>query len=100
MKIDLSKIEGFDWDNWNIHKIRNKHKVESYECEELFFNAQLLLLPDETHSIEEDRYYALGITDSGRLLFTVFTMRGNKIRVISARNMSKKERAIYHEKTK
>ena len=100
MKIDLLKLEGFDWDNWNIHKIKDKHKVEFYECEEMFFNEDLLLLPDETHSTEEDRYYALGITDSGRLLFTVFTMRNNKIRIISARNMSRKDRAIYHEKTK
>jgi uncharacterized DUF497 family protein len=100
MKLDLSKIEGFDWDNWNIHKIRDRHKVEFYECEEIFFNEDLLLLPDETHSVSENRYYALGGTDSERLLFVVFTIRRNKIRIISARNMSKKERGVYYEKTK
>ena len=100
MNINLSVIEGFDWDDWNVRKIKDKHKVEFYECEEIFFNEDLLLLPDEAHSLAESRYYALGITESGRLLFLVFTIRENKIRVISARNMSKKERKIYYEKTK
>ena len=70
-------------------------------CEEIFFNKPLVIEMDQRHSIYEKRFYCLGITDMGRKLFLVFTLRENKIRVISARNMSKnekKEYAKYEEK--
>lgn len=95
----LAKIESFDWDSFNTGKIRNKHGVEPYECEEFFFN-EPFIAKDEKHSQTEDRYYALGETLTGKMLFVVFTIRRNKIRVISARPMSKKERGVYHEKSK
>ena len=95
----LTKIESFDWDGFNTEKIRNKHGIEPYECEELFFN-EPFIAKDEKHSQTEDRYYALGMTMSNKLFFVVFTIRKNKIRVISARPMSKKEREVYHEKVK
>lgn len=94
------KIEQFDWDKWNIEKIRQKHKVEPQECEEVFFNEPLVVLSNDVHSLAEPRYHALGRTDAGRLLFIVFTIRHGNIRVISSRSMNKKERRIYHEKTK
>jgi len=93
----LDRVEGFDWDEGNKEKNWEKHKVTYLECEEVFFNKPLIVKEDEPHSIAEARYYALGKTDSERLLFVVFTIRSRKIRVISARDMNKRERKIYYE---
>jgi len=95
--IDLSHIIGFDWDENNREKNWEKHQVSAGECEEVFFNLPLLLEPDPTHSQKEQRYYVLGHTIAGRRLFIAFTIRDDKVRVISARNMSKKERSIYEQ---
>jgi len=94
MNHELNKCTGFDWDAGNFLKNWEKHGVSAPECEQVFFNHPLVAR-DEKHSAQEERYYALGHTDAGRLLFVVFTIRNNLIRVISARNMSKKERELY-----
>lgn len=96
----MSHVEGFEWDEWNIEKNWERHKVTHIECEEVFFNEPLIVTKDEPHSTVEVRYFVLGRTDKGRLLFIVFTIRGKKIRVISARDMNKKERRIYGEQIK
>lgn len=93
----LSQVEGFEWDQSNIEKNWEKHRVSYLECEEVFFNQPLLVQEDEIHSKYEPRYYVLGRTNDGRHLFIVFTIRRNRIRVISARNMSRRERRIYRE---
>ena len=93
----LSRIEGFDWDQGNIEKNWERHKVSFLECEEAFFNRPLVVEEDTSHSKSERRYYALGRTNDGRHLFIVFTIRNNKIRVISARDMNRKERRVYRE---
>ena len=90
----LSIIKGFDWDKGNVIKNWERHRVTHIECEDVFFNNPLVVKKDEPHSVTEPRYYALGKTDSQRLLFLVFTIRDNKIRVISARDMNKKEKEI------
>ena len=95
--IDLSHITGFDWDENNREKNWKKHQVLAGECEEVFFNLPLLLEADPPHSQKELRYYVLGHTIAGRRLFIAFTIREDKIRVISARDMSKKERSIYEQ---
>jgi hypothetical protein len=95
--VDLSSVLGFDWDENNRDKNWIAHQVTVGESEEVFFNLPLLLLPDTAHSQTETRYYVLGQTDAGRQLFISFTIREDKIRVISARDMSKKERVIYAE---
>lgn len=95
--IDLSAVTGFDWDENNREKNWNRHGVLAGECEEAFFNLPLLLQPDASHSQSEPRYYILGHTNLGRRLFIAFTLRTDKIRVISARDMSKKERSIYEQ---
>ncbi|WP_167884422.1 BrnT family toxin [Leptospira ilyithenensis] len=92
---DFSLIEGFEWDNGNIDKNWIKHKVKPGEIEEIFFNEPILIAHDENHSEREVRFAALGITNSSRRLFAVFTVRNNKIRIISVRDMSKKERKVY-----
>jgi uncharacterized DUF497 family protein len=96
--IDLPKIAGFDWDGGNARK-NDKHGVSTAEAEQVFFNAPLLLLADEKHSQLEARHHALGRTDEGRLLHIAFTLRqaGSLIRVISARDMHRKERVIYEQ---
>ena len=93
--LDFKAIAGFDWDTGNRDKNWQKHGVSASECEEVFFNLPLLLQPDPTHSQTEARYFTLGQTNAGRTLFIVFTVRSDKIRVISARDMSRKETEIY-----
>jgi len=95
--IDLSHLTGFDWDESNREKNWEKHGVLAGECEEVFFNLPLLLQPDPAHSYTEPRFYVLGHTIAGRRLFIAFTVRADKIRVISARDMSKKERKFYEQ---
>ncbi|MDY6950653.1 MAG: BrnT family toxin [Thermodesulfobacteriota bacterium] len=86
---------GFEWDEGNLLKNWEKHGVTAGECEQVFFNRPLIAGHDEKHSQKETRFFALGHTDSGRLLFVVFTIRNHLIRVISARNMNRKERKVY-----
>jgi uncharacterized DUF497 family protein len=96
--IDLRKITGFNWDDGNARK-NEKHGVSMAEAEQIFFNVPLLLLDDTVHSQGEPRLHALGKTDDGRALHITFTLRqsGLLIRVISARDMHRKERAIYDQ---
>lgn len=89
---------GFEWDAGNAQKNWERHQVRQGECEQVFFNEPLIVSDDLKHSQEEKRWFLLGMSDAGRLLFLVFTIRGNLIRVISARDMNKKERKIYHER--
>ena len=91
----VEACEGFQWDAGNSGKIWERHRVAPTECEELFFNRPLIIGQDEEHSAAEQRMYGLGQSDAGRLLFVAFTMRARLIRVISARDMSRKERQIY-----
>ena len=98
--IDLTKIADFDWDDGNARK-NDKHGVSTAEAEQVFFNGPLLLIADTKHSHGEPRFHALGKTDEGRTLHITFTLRnaGERVRVISARDMHKKERTIYEQTT-
>ena len=95
--INWQKITGFEWDAGNERKKVEKHDVSQAEAEQLFFNEPLLTVLDGKHSSVEMRIHALGKSDEDRLLHVTFTLRENKtkIRVISARNMSRKERTYY-----
>jgi len=92
----LIQCEGFDWDEGNINKNWITHKVSPAECEQMFFNRPLVIQDDQKHSEVEKRFYALGRTDSKRNLFIAFTIRNKRIRIISARDMSRKEREVYN----
>ena len=92
---EVIRCTGFQWDEGNTDKSWLRHKVSWTECEEVFFNHPLLVLMDERHSGTEKRYYALGKTNAARLLFVAFTLRGDLIRVVSAREMSRRERKEY-----
>lgn len=98
--IDWSVVEGFDWDEGNIRKNVDKHGVGQTEAEQVFFNEPLLVTSDESHSASESRFHALGHTENGRRLHITFTLRRDTtlIRVISARDMNRKERGIYEQK--
>lgn len=97
--IDWTQLTGFDWDDGNARKSADKHSVTQAEAEQTFFNEPLLLVPDRKHSQREPRYHALGRTDDNRLLHITFTLRANEtlIRVISARDMHRKERSFYEQ---
>ncbi len=99
MDVDLSKLEGFEWDGGNQSKSLKKHGITALETEEVFFNFYLVF-PDQRHSLVEPRYGMHGKTNAGKVLFIVFTIRGLRVRIISARLASKKERNTYEEKFK
>ncbi len=84
----LQSCTGFEWDDGNNTKNWEKHDVSTGECEQVFFNKPLVVKRDKKHSGFENRYYALGKTNMNRLLFAVFTVRNERIRIISARDMT------------
>ena len=92
---DLEKCTGFQWDKGNLGKNWETHRVSDGEAEEIFFNDPLVAGSDPSHSKRERRYFALGRTDAGRPLFVVFAIRKRLVRVISARDMTKREYRKY-----
>ena len=94
----LAECIGFQWDEGNSEKNWIAHQVTRAECEQVFLNRPLVVGDDREHSQYEPRFHALGLTNEGRGLFIVFTVRNDLIRVISARNMSRAERRVYNEK--
>jgi len=99
METEFEKFAGFQWDQGNSNKNLLKHHVEDWECEQVFFNEPLLILDDPKHSLAEKRWAAFGRTGGGRLLVVIFTRRGKLLRVISAREMNRKEKRFYEENT-
>jgi len=97
--VDLPEPLEFEWDEANKIKIWLKHKISAEECEEAFSNEQIFRQADELHSIQENRYILISNTKKLRILFIVYTLRKNKVRVISARSMHKKEQSFYEKKT-
>jgi uncharacterized protein len=97
--IDLDQITGFDWDAGNSRKSADKHDVSQAEAESVFFNDPLIVVEDARHSETERQFNALGKTAQNRLLHITFTLRqnGTKVRVISARDMHRKERKAYEQ---
>ena len=100
MKSVISDCKGFQWDEGNLDKNWHLHQVTNGECEEVFFNLPLIVASDTRHSQREQRYYALGWTDTDRWLFVAFTVRDDLIRVISARDMNEREARNYGERVK
>ncbi|MDA0929587.1 MAG: BrnT family toxin [Proteobacteria bacterium] len=96
---DWAQLSGFDWDEGNARKNASKHDVAQSEAEQVFFNQPLIVTQDPKHSQNEARYHALGITDERRQLHVSFTLRTSNtlIRIISARDMHRKERRIYEQ---
>jgi uncharacterized DUF497 family protein len=97
MKDVFYQYTGFQWDVGNINKNLYRHNVENWECEQIYFNEPLIILDDPKHSYAEKRWAAFGKTDAGRMLTLIFTKRDSLIRVISARDMKRKERIFYEK---
>lgn len=97
MLIDLKCTE-FEWDKGNAGK-NKKHGIEDTESEEAFFDPQKVIFKDRLHSHSEERFILLGKTKKEQLLFIVFSKIKNKIRVISARPINRRERFLYEKKT-
>ncbi len=97
MEVFREQIE-FEWDKGNTNKNFLKHRVRNEECEEIFFDPEKRILRDPLHSDKEKRFIIIGQTKKRRILFIVFTTRKKKVRVISARDLNKKELHLYHEK--
>ena len=97
MESDFEKFIGFQWDEGNKNQNLIKHQVKNWECEQVFFNEPLLILDDPKHSLTEKRWAAFGMTDKGRYLVIIFTKRGKLLRVISARDMNRKESRFYEK---
>lgn len=93
--LKLDKLVGFEWDKGNSNKNKTKHGVEDREAEEIFSNKPLIIFEDKAHSQQEERWGSFGKTNGGRRLTISFTVRSSKIRIISARDQSPKERAVY-----
>jgi uncharacterized DUF497 family protein len=91
----LEDCIGFNWDDGNTEKNWELHRVSAAEAEDVFFHRPLVVRSDVRHSKIEKRYYALGQTSAGRWLFLAFTIRRKLIRVISARDMNRKELEAY-----
>lgn len=92
---NLADCTGFEWDAGNVEKNWELHRVAPAECEQPFFNRPVVVAPDVKHSAHEARFALLGLTSAGRHLTIVLTIRGTLVRVISARNMSRRERRVY-----
>ncbi len=97
MMNEFEQFIGFQWDEGNIDKNLLKHQVHNWECEQIFFNEPLIILDDPKHSLSEKRWAAFGQTDAGRLLTIIFTKRDKLLRVISARDMNRKEKKFYEK---
>jgi len=91
------KIIRFGWDEGNSGKNWKNHKVSDEECEEAFFDSRKRILKDALHSLSEERFVLLGKTTASRILFIVFTVRNDRIRIISARDLNKREKNLYEK---
>jgi hypothetical protein len=91
----VARCSGFEWDDGNLPKILERHNVAPDECQQVLLNRPLFGGLNEKHSNEEVRYHAFGQTDGGRFLAIIFTVRGDLIRIISARDMNRCERGMY-----
>lgn len=97
--IDLKKLIGFDWDKGNLDKSYQKHGITPNETEDAVADENVFLQEDLNHSQKEERFIAIGKTSKEKMLFTIFTVRNNRVRVISSRIANKKERRLYEKET-
>lgn len=90
----------FDWDLWNVQKNEAKHGVSALEAESAFSDPGYRLFADAKHpSATERRYILYGRSSENRVLMVGFTLRGSRVRVITARPASRKERRVYDQQS-
>ena len=98
--VDLTKIKGFEWDQGNIDKSLHKHGITQNEAERVFLDEKLFFQEDIKHSGKERRFIVIGGTKKVKILFIAFTVRKDRVRIISARIANYKERRLYAQKIK
>jgi len=96
--IVVKRIFEFEWDEGNKDK-PSKHDVTIDEAEEAFFDENKVVFSDWGHSTKEKRSTLLGKTRKERLLNITYTIRRKKIRIITARDINKKEVNLYEKTT-
>ncbi len=85
----------FEWDKNKAAKNTRKHRVSFDEAKSVFDDPGFITVVDEEHSIDEERYISIGLSENGRLLILAHTDNEGRIRIISARKASKKEEKFY-----
>lgn len=85
----------FEWDGDKAANNLAKHGVASSEASTVFFDPLSLTQYDPDHSDDEDRYITMGVSAEGKLLLVSHTDRENRIRIISARRASRRDRKAY-----
>ena len=87
----------FDWDPNKAASNLRRHNVSFGEAATVFSDPLSTTVPDRDHSLDEDRAITVGLSHRGRLLMVAHTERGDRIRIISARELTRTERAQYEE---
>jgi hypothetical protein len=85
----------FEWDEDKGKLNQKKHGVSFEEAASIFNDPLSINFDDPEHSLEENRYIIIGLSNQGRYLFVSHTERDDKIRLISARLVTPKERRYY-----
>lgn len=96
----LQGVIAFEWDEGNCEKNWQSHGVTWGECEQVFFHEPIIFFDDDVHSQAEKRYGLYGESNKGRGMTVFFTIRNGFLRIISARDQSKKERSSYQMRKK
>ena len=89
----------FEWHNEKATSNLKKHKVEFEEARTSFDDPLFIAFEDPDHSSEENRFILMGESKEGRLLVVCYTMRGDVIRLISARKATPAERRYYEQES-
>ncbi len=87
----------FEWDEEKAKANLKKHKVSFEEATTVLIDSFSITISDPDHSVDEQRYIDIGISDKGRLLVVIYTERGSNIRIISCRKATPSERKLYEE---
>ena len=87
----------FEWDEEKAKANLKKHRVSFDEATTVLIDSFSITIPDPDHSLDEQRYIDIGISDNGRVLVVVYTERGSNIRIISCRKATPSERKLYEE---
>jgi len=87
----------FEWDPHKAAKNLREHKVSFTEGATVFDDPLSVTVADPDHSMEEDRFIIVGQSYRRRLLIASFAERGDRIRIISARELTRAERRAYEE---
>lgn len=87
----------FEWHEKKADANRRKHGISFEEATGAFDDPSSLTIPDPAHSREEDRFVLIGRTATGEIVVVVHALRGENVRLVSARRATARERSNYEE---